>query len=330
MVASSSLNYFSESLIRLESKIRISLANKVYDPLITFNLRNCPLTIPLSHQLPAILKLYPAYSDNLSRVAKRVHEKYAADFTLIDIGANVGDSVALLRYRSDFPILCIEGDERFFALLSANTSQFDNVALEKAFVGSQNSHLTGSFEFHRGSMRFIPSERAAATSMVTSSSRLSDSGTVQMRSLPDILQSHPTFAAAKMLKVDTDGYDNFILRGSLPLLAEIQPVLFFEYSPSLLSQQGDDGVSIFGELIEVGYSRIIVYDPWGYYVTAFSLKEFSYIEDLHFYLLSHKRSWGYVDLCVFHESDTDIFDGLRNSELDFFRNLDENISHIYA
>ncbi|MBD2129906.1 hypothetical protein NDI39_22750 [Microcoleus sp. ZQ-A2] len=92
-------------------------------PLISYKIAGFNLLLPFSHQLPFILKTYPLYSSNLARLAKYVKEKYE-HLKFIDIGANIGDSIALLRKEAVFPILCIEGDEQFLSALEKNATFF--------------------------------------------------------------------------------------------------------------------------------------------------------------------------------------------------------------
>ena len=67
-----------------------------YDPLVTSDIAGYSLTIPFSHRLPFILKKQPYYSSNLARISKYVKTKYS-DLTMIDVGANIGDSVAIIK-----------------------------------------------------------------------------------------------------------------------------------------------------------------------------------------------------------------------------------------
>ena len=47
----------------------------------------------------------------------------------IDIGANVGDSVVIVRDVSDAPILCIDADPRFHRYLKINTANLSDVTV---------------------------------------------------------------------------------------------------------------------------------------------------------------------------------------------------------
>ncbi len=89
------------------------------DPLVHYRLDGADLLLlsPITCPLPEVVSRV-LIERGKDRPA--LHMKYP-DLTFIDIGANVGDTVVLLRaLGAGSPILCIEGDDRFFAILSKN------------------------------------------------------------------------------------------------------------------------------------------------------------------------------------------------------------------
>ena len=113
---------------------------KFDDPLVNYKIGKYSFSIPLSHNLPRVLKKYPNYSFNIGRIAKLIGEKYHT-LSIIDIGANVGDSIAIIKTEIDCPILCIEGNEKFFGICKHNSLLFSNVSLEKIYVSNKIEHL---------------------------------------------------------------------------------------------------------------------------------------------------------------------------------------------
>jgi hypothetical protein len=98
------------------------------DPPVRYRVGDVELELPLSHQLPFFQHAHPAYDTAIADIAAE------AGGPVVDIGANVGDTAAAIRTRTDVPILCIEGDPRFFALLERNAVQLGDVELEPAYV----------------------------------------------------------------------------------------------------------------------------------------------------------------------------------------------------
>jgi hypothetical protein len=110
--------YSDRTIIRVVSRISVKLIKKILakrNPLINYKLNGYNLKFPVLHALPLVMQEYPDYADNLTRVAKCIQQKYS-DLTIIDVGANVGDSVFMLKRDVLCPILCIEGDPRFFEI----------------------------------------------------------------------------------------------------------------------------------------------------------------------------------------------------------------------
>jgi len=276
------------------------------DPLVQYNIGGFDLLIPFSHALPIFFKKHPLYSLNLSRIAKYVHQKYH-NLCLIDIGANIGDSVAILRKEAKFPILCIEGDDIFFSILEKNAALFSDVYTVKSFVGKTNQKIEGSSVKDSGGSAYLTRDTGSEN-------------TIEIKNLPNILDSYPSFLESKMLKIDTDGFDCEIIRGSSDFLLKAKPIVFFEYSPFLLSQQGDDGLSIFSYLKNHDYFDLLIYDNLGYLLLSTTTDNLGLLEDVHLYFLSKKLE-RYCDICAFHKEDTELFNFIKHEEINLLKSL---------
>ncbi|MBN1984380.1 MAG: FkbM family methyltransferase, partial [Chitinivibrionales bacterium] len=196
----------------MEIKTRLSLSSTTQnctpsqkpptEPLIRYNLEGTELLLPVSHKLPLFRRQFPFYSANVGRLAAGVFEKYP-DMKFIDIGANVGDTVAFLRATAHFPILCIEGDEYFFTILALNVerSSLTDVHVEHAFVGMETTTIQGRLQTKDGTGHLVSDGTGTET--------------VNIRTLADIVKEKTLFSSPRMIKIDTDGYDCQILFGSL-------------------------------------------------------------------------------------------------------------------
>jgi FkbM family methyltransferase len=278
---------------------------------VTHNIHGYDLEFPASHALPGILQRWPYYSSNLGRIAQIVHQKYA-DLKFIDIGANVGDSVAILRRLAHYPILCIEGDQTFLDVLSRNAQKFDAVTIAPCYVGEQDSVIMAKSTGLAGTAHL-----ASAESDEPDDAALER---IEVKKLSSLLSQYPEFSQPKMLKTDTDGFDAKILRGAVDVLTAAKPVVFFEYDPFFLAQQNDNGILMFLLLADQGYGGLIIYDNFGDLLLCLPTIEIARIEELDLYF-SGRRSLQYCDICAFHLEDQDLFERTRQSELAFFRNL---------
>jgi FkbM family methyltransferase len=297
-----------QKIIRFLAQISFRLIKKissVYDPLVSYPIKGQQLKLPISHALPLVLQYHPGYSSNLARLASCIYAKYP-DLKIIDIGANIGDSVFVIRSAVSCPILCIEGDPAFFKILQANTADCKDVVLNQAFVGSDNSMADKKLIVVSGTAHFIDSIRTST----------------EFKKLSSILTNEPQFAQAKLLKIDTDGFDLAIIRGSTDFIQSAKPILFFEYDPFFLTHQKEDGISIFSVLQTLGYHSIIIYDNFGRYLISLSLTETNQITDMHGYLLNRLGNY-YYDICAVQAKDLTIIQQLREIELSLAKSSQE-------
>jgi hypothetical protein len=97
------------------------------------------LLLPADHALDRYQARWKRYDRALGEIARLVWQKYP-NSAAVDIGANVGDSAALINTYHDIPTLCIEGGEAFLPFLRENARRIGaHVAIEAAFVGDSAS-----------------------------------------------------------------------------------------------------------------------------------------------------------------------------------------------
>jgi len=307
------VNYFGKQVVKNKSNLVCRIFHlylrkiliRLGDPLIKCNVHGYELKLPLSHRLPINLKSCPYYSSNLGRIASYAKNKYS-EFKLIDIGANVGDSVAILRAQSYFPILCVEGDYHFLNILQENMANFSDVSIAPTFVGDTSGLQAAKVIKHDGTAYI---------------KNIEDSGErtgYHICPLDEVLERYPDFSDSKMLKTDTDGFDGKVIRGSVEFIKKNNPILFFEYDPFFLKQQDDNGLEIFALLKKYGYSGILVYDNFGELLICMPEIDLQRIEEIDLYFTGRKGGH-YCDVCVFHFEDNDLFETSRNLEVSFFR-----------
>jgi FkbM family methyltransferase len=231
------------------------------DPIVRHRIGAIDLELPLSHQLPFYRHDHPEYDRPLARVARDLGG------AVVDVGANVGDTAAAIREASDVPILCIEGDDRFFALLSRNATRLGDVELEHAFVDAPA----------RATVR-----RGAGTARLEPGT-----GEVRTKALSEVIDDHPRFSRPALLKLDTDGMDLVILRANVDFLARARPVVFFEYDPHLGAEP-----TIFQLLRDAGYRRAEWFENTGTIARTVELPA-----HLHERYVGHGGA-RYADVCV--------------------------------
>jgi FkbM family methyltransferase len=238
------------------------------DPTVSFRVGETELLLPLSHELPFYRTDHPLYGEAVGRIAARLGGP------VVDVGANVGDTAAIVRAHCDVPLLCVEGDEVFFPLLERNAAQLGDVELERAFVsGLVPQNGSGRVERSRGTARLV-----GANALTTP--------------LSAVLEQHPRFVRPALLKLDTDGMDVPIVMANLDLLERLRPVLFFEYDPHL----GADP-EVFLALSHKRYDRALVFENTGECRETFGLADSERAAALHREYTGHGGA-RYVDVCV--------------------------------
>ena len=272
------------------------------DPLVRYAIGGSQIWIPISHQLPFYRSMLPSYGSNVARIAACAKQKYPK-LTFIDIGANVGDTLAMVRSMCSCPVLCIEGDDRFFPILEVNASRWGNsIVLVKAYVGGGGT-IQATIKAIGGTATVVPT--------------VDEGKSVTFQTLTQIITVHPQFADAKMMKIDTDGFDCSIIKSESGFLKRVRPIVFFEYDPFHFRRICDDGFEVFNVLRTCGYNDALIYENTGDYMMSLTIGDTSLLEDIHqFY--SGRSGDRYCDICVLHADDHGLAQAIRSQEIEFF------------
>jgi len=250
---------------------------------------------PGSHSLE-YKRRFRRYDQALGIIAGIVHRKYP-DLRAIDIGANVGDTAALIRSGARIPVLCVEGDRNLLSILSENVARLgSDIEIEASFVGPDGQTLDCNFIED-------PGRNASIRNALTKQ------GDKRLRSLANILKDRPAFSDAKLLKTDTEGFDFDILRQSADYVLSAKPIIFFEYDSSLTPHEPTAGLSTIQYLTRAGYSDFIYFDNFGNYLLHAGSCAPGVFADLDHYLSSNRRhgvAVYYFDICAFHNDDQDL------------------------
>lgn len=251
-----------------------------------------PLLIDTRSPLRAIFESHPDYTGELARIVAVTLRKYP-DATMIDVGANVGDTVAVARSVAGLPIVCFEGDPAVFPFLERNIRQFPGVTAHRVFLGERTETIAVELEKAGWNATIVPRANGEGSHL-------------KLTALDDFLSSHEIPGRPKILKVDAEGFDTRILRGAARLLAERKPVVLFEYNRYNMAAIAEEGLPLFGWLRKLGYARIVFYDANGRLLLATDLGASEQIGDLHDYADGWNAPFPYFDVCVFHSEDADV------------------------
>jgi FkbM family methyltransferase len=276
---------------------RISKGHPAYTTIGGYRIRLAPKS-----KWPVYRSNFTLYDTALAEISQVLGVKFPA-LCAIDIGANVGDTAALIRQYAEIPVLCIEGDRDVLPVLRENAAVLGRgVVIHESFVGSDDVTVNPALITDAG--------RNASLAQAAE-----PEGSVRLRSLEAILGEHPEFADAKLLKVDTEGFDFAIIAQSIDFITRAKPVILFEYDPHYHPEKTDSGIEMVHRLIDAGYSDFIYYDNFGNFLLHADARDTSTFRDLDLYLGSNRKhgiAVYYFDICAIHRDDRDLIPSIRS------------------
>lgn len=246
---------------------------------------------PKHHLLTKVLKLQPYRDLCIGISAKYISVKYP-NKAIIDIGANIGDTAAIIATYAQNKLILIEASDYYFDILVRNTLQLPNEIITKKCLVSDGSQISGSFT-HKGGTAFFREET---------------NGKIQIKTarLSDLTDENVCF-----IKTDTDGYDFKILIDNLEWIASTRPAILFE-NQILNNKDLNNSNKLFTHLLQIGYIYFIVWDDAGFHLV--STTSLDILMNLNFYLFklwqneySEQKSVHNYDVLCLYQTDEDVY-----------------------
>lgn len=267
------------------SFIRKALIKLSADPTCSLSIHGRLLKLPLSHLLPEYLKENRFYDRLPQRISEYIHQKQGY-LNCIDVGANIGDSVAGF-YKEDSDIfLAIEPNPKFNKLLAINWGRNKNVTAISDICPSSSDEA--NFEIR---------EKNGTASIFQTSNGIK----MSKRTLDEIVDDHPNSLNANVLKIDTDGHDFEVLAGAKRLLARNLPVVLFECDAFENTAYVEDCLRTLKLFEQSGYEYFLLYDNFGNLMGRYSLSDLAPFQNLLFFQLT--SNFYYFDILVMKSED---------------------------
>ncbi|GAA1503887.1 FkbM family methyltransferase [Nocardioides humi] len=250
------------------------------------------LVLPWSHRLPDYAAWGPLYGQNLVELARLLAA--SEPLTVLDVGANVGDSAVQILNAADGQVLCIEADRAYLEFLHRNVDRDARIHVVEALLTVDGGDSGTTAVRTGGTTRFVEGASGDAMPTVSPASLRAD---------------HPAFDRLRLVKSDTDGYDVQLVPAVAEAWADSRPVLFFEYDPYLTRLADLDPEAVWPSLSGLGYEYVAVWDNGGLAVgrtTVDRIAEQGRVLDE--VPGGRARSRGYWDVAVVHRDDVE---GLR-------------------
>ncbi len=262
---------------------------------------NVILDAPDSHKIREIHRQDVLYDRGFGAILKRLSAR-APDSVFLDIGANIGDTAALLAAHATNPIVSVEGGEEFITYLRTNAALIGpQVSIVERFVRSD------SLAEHRLHYSSGSGTGALQLASAAQSAGLDDSRFISVRDLLTLATQRGP--GVGLIKSDTDGVDGFL---AIDYLRETDCPLFFECDTvHPVAGLPSPWPMVFDALTARGYS-VVIYDNFGLPICAVRdnpgavLRDFSgYIHMQH--CVQPVRIY-YLDVWAFPPSASDLFE----------------------
>ncbi len=279
------------------SFIRNALIKRLSDPTCSLLIHGRYLKLPLSHLLPIYLNQFPFYDRLPQRISEYIHQKQG-HLNCIDVGANIGDTIASFYKEDTDTFLAIEPNPKFNKLLTENWGWNKNVAVVSDICSSDSDEGT-----------FVIQEKNGTASILQKENGIK----MIRRTLDEIVDNHPFATNANVLKIDTDGNDFEVIEGSNRLLQRNLPVVLFECDVFENTNYVEDCLRTLKLLKQSGYNYFLLYDNFGYLMGKYSLSDLSPFRNLLFFQLT--SNFYYFDILIMKNED--IFQFFKE-EIDYF------------
>lgn len=255
------------------------------------------LEFPPHSRIPEAYAFYPDYGLELVTAAGLVAAKYPSGIG-VDVGANVGDTIALMRRQTTAKIHAFEGDQETLGYLRRNASVLGDVEIVPQFLDA------------------VPQQTAIQTDKAgwnTTLQPAADGKPVSFTTLDEYFANRPDAAAVKLIKIDCEGYDNRVLRGGRQLLARSHPIILFEYHARCLHALHEDGPSVFADLAALGYETVVLFDHAGNLIMSAPTHAADLWADFDRYTRTPGSPLLYLDAACFHAADADLATAMKRA-----------------
>jgi hypothetical protein len=91
------------------------------------------LLVPPQNPLYESYRDNPSFNSELGRIASSVYTKYP-EMVGVDVGANIGDTAAIIRSACPAPIVCVEGDELLANVLTENLRVLGDASVVQLYL----------------------------------------------------------------------------------------------------------------------------------------------------------------------------------------------------
>lgn len=246
----------------------------------TFKAEGVVLNVPKGHSLPLYYSQYPLYDRFLPILSSCL----SPSGVFVDVGANIGDTLAFSISNCKNNFVCVEASPFFAIYFSQNVSLFPDIMQKRVVL---HSVLAGT-----GAVNGVLEHKSARTASINTDKKSSEIPTV---SLDLLLEKEEDVA---IIKSDTDGFDWDVLASAFSICRKHEPILFWENEVNT-EQQREGFYKAYDMLQSIGYSEFYVFDNFGTLLLEKASIESLYSLTNYIYSMAQnkaQRTFYYVDV----------------------------------
>lgn len=281
------IQVFDLKLLTMQQVRRIFDINILADK-NNFEIGNRHVYMDENHPLPDMQRSLMMYDRFVPFLAAVTKEKSNGDGIIIDIGANVGDTLMAMWDYTDDKFLCIEPTEMFWELLLKNTGNLtrgNRILYEKAII-TDDASTGGGYETD------VYTAGTAVKRKVKNG--ISD---VLCRSLDDLLMEKGIpFENVDLIKIDTDGYDADCIFSGKNVIQEGNALVYWE-NAIFIYEQYDKYQRVYDLMEKAGYETFFIFDNCGNFMCE---ADIHVLRSLAGYLQRNNMDWSRI---TFHYID---------------------------
>lgn len=239
------------------------------------------IILPRKHPLRAIRHKHKNYDRFLPILASNLD----ANKTIVDIGANIGDTLIAMCSKNDLSkYICVEPVREYYEILQ------QNISLNPSIDNKRITTLNVAISDKREQVNILSKSG-------TGFQQNSCGKKVSAFPLDDIISSE----TVALIKIDTDGFDWKVLRSGQKIISRLTPVLYFEV-------QIDNIMSLnfymeeLSKLLKMEY-HFFFFDNYGNFLYA--CNESHFLKENLYYVMGKQKDSKvfYFDVLAVHPND---------------------------
>jgi len=245
--------------------------------------------INFGHSYQLYARRFKRWNNPLVELAYLCFKTDNTPITVIDVGASIGDTVRLLESNCPDMIenfICIEGDPDFFSFLKQNLADPYKYILFNNMLSDEIEEIPDLVRLHPGTASAQGSTKTHAVTL-------------------DSLIIQHNISKVDLIKIDVDGYDGRVIKGSEEILKKFHPAVIFEWDPFLCKNTNNNWRDHFSILNKLGYNQYFWFSKYGDFSHFMTVIDEKAINQMAEVCLSDEHDWNWhYDIIALHDMST--------------------------